>query len=192
LRNETTRKAADLAEEDMAGGSVGDFPGGDLQIPVGDGDSTRADLVGGGSGAASVKKETKGEYSPKPRKNRSLKIKDESSPRQNANENVVDLAAFKASVTIHPPAFFDDDIWKRSRIKKGWLIKRIAGYDPVEGEYGVHYLKVISRNPKRTSGDCSRYEHAGFSTWDTLQKVGRLVKERKRYERIAGDGANAS
>jgi hypothetical protein len=71
-------------------------------------------------------------------------------------------------VTIHSSAVFGDDKWKRSRIKKGYLIMRVKGYDPVESEYGVHYLKVLSRNPKKTSGDYSLYEHAGFFTWGAL------------------------
>jgi hypothetical protein len=132
------------------------------------------------------------EYSPKPRKSRTLKIKSEHSPCGIASEKVVDLAAFKAAVTIHHPAIFEAEKWKRSRIKKGYLIARIKGYDPVESEYGVHYLKVLGRNPKRTSGDYSLYEHAGFFTWGALQAGGRLVKERKRYERLSSDRANAS
>ena len=132
------------------------------------------------------------DYSPKPRKSRSLKIKSEHSPCENASEKVVDLAAFKAKVTIHSSAVLEVKKWKRSRVKKGHLIARIPGYDPVESEYGVHYLKVLSRNPKKTSGDYSLYEHAGFFTWCALQTGGRLVKERKRYERVSGDGANAS
>ena len=89
-------------------------------------------------------------------------------------------------------AVFEAKKWKRSRVKKGYLIARIAGYDPVESEYGVSYLKVLSRNPKKTSGDYSLHEHAGFFTWGALQAGGRFVKERKRYERVTGDRANAS
>ena len=140
-----------------------------------------------------VGKVTESEYSPKAKKPRSLKIKSEQSPGEMAASKVVDLAAFKAKVTIHPHAVFEAKRWKRSRIKKGHLIARISGYDPVESEYGVSYLKVISRRPKKTSGDYSLYEHAGFFTWPALQAGGRLVKERKRYERgIDGDRANAS
>jgi len=146
----------------------------------------------GVSGGAAVGKVSESEYSPKPRKSRSLKTESEQSPCEIASAEVVDMAAYKAAVTIHPPAVFEAKNWKRSRIKKGWLIRRIAGYDPVESEYGVHYLKVLSRRPKKTSGDCSLYEHAGFVTWDVLQAGGRLVKERKRYERVSGDRANAS
>jgi hypothetical protein len=135
---------------------------------------------------------TRGEYSLKPKKGRSPRTKSEHSPCQTAGAEVVDLTAYKAAVTIHQPAVFADDKWKRSRIKKGYLIARVKGYDPVESEYGVHYLKVLSRKPKKTSGDYSLYEHAGFFTWDALQAGGRLVKERKRYERVSGDRANAS
>jgi len=133
-----------------------------------------------------------GDYSPRPRKKRPPKPKSEYSPREDAGAKVVDLAAFKAKVTIHSSAVFDAKNWKRSRIKKGYLIARVKGYDPVESEYGVHYLKVLRRNPKKTSGDYSLYEHAGFFTWAALQAGGRLVRERKRYERVSGDGAHAS
>src|SRR5262245_1615639 len=139
-----------------------------------------------------VKKTAPGECSPKPQKSRSLKIKGEYSPCQIASAEVVDMAAYKAAVTIHPPAVFEDEKWKRSRVKKGFLIARVKGYDPVESEYGVHYLKVLSRHPKKTSGDCSLHEHAGFFNWEALEAAGRLVKERKRYERVSGDRANAS
>jgi hypothetical protein len=133
------------------------------------------------------------DYSPKPRRRPSRPARGEYSPCEDAGGELVDLAAFRARVTIHSSAFFDDDKWKRSRIRKGYLIARIKGYDPVESEYGVHYLKVIARRPKkRTSGDCSLYEHAGFFTWLALQAGGRLVKERKRYERIHVNGADAS
>ena len=131
---------------------------------------------------------SKSEYSPKPKKSRSS----EYSPCADASQKVVDLAAFRAKVNIHSSAVFETKKWKRSRVKKGWLIARITGYDPVESEYGVHYLKVLGRRPKKTSGDYSLYEHAGFFTWDVLQAGGRLVRERKRNERISGDRANAS
>src|SRR5262249_226621 len=82
--------------------------------------------------------------------------------------------------------------WKRSRVKKGYLIHWIEGYDPVESEYGVSYLKVIRRRPKVTSGDYSLYEHAGFLTWDALQASRRLVKERKREQRISSNSNQSS
>ena len=144
------------------------------------------------SGGAAVGEVTESEYSPKPRKQRPAKTESEYSPRETASEKVVDLAAFRAKVTIHSSAVFETKNWKRSRVKKGFLIARIKGYDPVESEYGVHYLKVLGRRPKKTSGDYSLYEHAGFFTWSALQAGGRLVRERKRYERISGDRINAS
>lgn len=136
--------------------------------------------------------EVAGDYSPKPQKSRSLKIKGEQSPCEIAASEVVDMAAYKAAVTIHHPALFEAGKWKRSRVKKGWLIARIKCYDPVESEYGVSYLKVLSRRPKKTSGDYSLHEHAGFFTWDALQAGGRLVKERKRNGRLNEDRAHAS
>lgn len=73
---------------------------------------------------------------------------------------------------------FDRKKWKRSRVKSGYLIRRIKGYDISEDEYGVSYLYVISRQPsKKTSADFSLYEHAGFSTWHSLEVSGRLVLE---------------
>jgi hypothetical protein len=129
-----------------------------------------------------------GEYSPKPKKSR----KSEYSSCEITSQKVIDFEAFKAKVTIHSSAFFEMKAWKRSRVKKGWLIARIKGYDPVESEYGVHYLKVLGRNPKKTSGDYSLYEHAGFFTWQSLQAGGRLVRERKRNGRLDEDRANAS
>lgn len=74
------------------------------------------------------------------------------------------------------------DKWKKSRLKKGWLIKRIQGYDIVESEYGVSYLFVVVRESKKdsrkkvTTADFTIHEHAGFSTWETLKSNGRLKK----------------
>jgi len=127
---------------------------------------------------------TKGDYSPK--------AKSDYSPCKEPAGEVIDLAAFRAMVTSHPSAYYDKDKWKRSRVKKGYLIHRIEGYDPVESEYGVSYLKVIRRHPKVTSGDYSLYEHAGFFTWDALQASRRLVKERKREQRITGNSNQSS
>jgi hypothetical protein len=144
----------------------------------------------------SVAPVTESEYSPKAKKNRSPKAPKPLTAREIASEKVVDMTAFKTAGDYSPPAVFDADKWKRSRVKKGYLIARISGYDVVEGEYGVHYLKVIHRDPKtgkkKTSGDYSLYEHAGFSTWQTMQKTGKLVKEKKRNERINENRADAS
>ena len=96
--------------------------------------------------------------------------------------NVTDLKKYKSlrekGVTSEVSTHFDRKKWKRSRVKSGYLIRRIKGYDISEDEYGVSYLYVISRQPsKKTSADFSLYEHAGFSTWHSLEVSGRLVLE---------------
>lgn len=68
--------------------------------------------------------------------------------------------------------------WKRSAKRSGWLIERIPGYDIVEDEYGVSYVFVLTRTPKKkTSSDYTKHEHAGFFTWTALELAGRLRKE---------------
>jgi hypothetical protein len=156
------------------------------------GDIINGDDLGGALGADVGAVDSVSDYSPPPQKRRPTKPSKALTPRESASEKVVDLAAFRAKVTIHSSAVFEAKKWKRSRVKNSYLIARIPGYDPVESEYGVHYLKVLSRNPKKTSGDYSLYEHAGFFTWGALEAGGRLVRERKRYERVSGDRADAS
>jgi len=96
---------------------------------------------------------------------------------------VVDIETFRPKVNSHSA----DEKWKKSRVKVGDLIKRIKGYDIVESEYGVSYLFVISRKPeKKTSADFTIYEHAGFSTWRTLENNGRV----KRGESSEGINRN--
>jgi hypothetical protein len=162
------------------------------EVIYGDQDIGSGHDLGGAMGTDLGALDSVSDYSPPPQKRRTAKASKALTPCESASEKVVDLAAFKAKVTIHSSAVFEAKRWKRSRIKKGYLIARIPGYDPVESEYGVHYLKVLSRNPKKTSGDYSLYEHAGFFTWGALQAGGRLVRERKRYERVSGDRADAS
>ena len=68
--------------------------------------------------------------------------------------------------------------WKKSAKRPGALIKRVQGYDIAEDEYGVSYLYVVTRTPKkRTSADFAKYEHAGFFTWKALEMSGKLRKE---------------
>lgn len=69
--------------------------------------------------------------------------------------------------------------WKRSRIKKGQLIKRLTGYSIAETEYGVSYLWVLSRKPDRTSADNSVHGMAGYYNWKALAESGLLRKEKK-------------
>ena len=72
---------------------------------------------------------------------------------------------------------FDNEVWKQSRQKPGLLIRRIAGYDINELEYGINYLKQLPKG--KTSADGLKYPHAGFFTWRVLAECGRLVRERK-------------
>lgn len=76
---------------------------------------------------------------------------------------------------IRRRARFDNKSWKRSRVKSGLLIKRIAGYDINELEYGINYLKQLPGG--KTSADGMKHPHAGFFTWRVLSECGRLVEE---------------
>lgn len=89
---------------------------------------------------------------------------------------------------------FDRKKWKRSRVKKGYLIRRIKGYDISEDEYGVSYLFVVARKPsKKTSADYGVYEHAGFANWKGLIKHGDVVLETKHdRKRLNGNRNQAS
>jgi hypothetical protein len=63
--------------------------------------------------------------------------------RKEPSADVVDLAEVKARLSSQSAvtgAVYDKSLWKRSRIKPGYLIKRIAGYNIAETEYGVSYL----------------------------------------------------
>jgi hypothetical protein len=96
-----------------------------------------------------------------------------------AGGQLYDLAEFRAKLSTQSSAVYDKKIWKRSREKPGYLIKRFRGYNPVEDKYGVQYLYVLSRKPDRTSGDYSVYPFAGFFNWAALANTGLFVKERK-------------
>lgn len=87
--------------------------------------------------------------------------------------NVVNLADFRPAVAIE----YNSNTHKRSRVKPGHLIVRIDGYSIAEDEYGVCYLKVLSRKPDRTSADFSQYPYAGFFKWSVAEEMGMLVKE---------------
>jgi hypothetical protein len=73
---------------------------------------------------------------------------------------------------------YDVKLWKRSRERAGYLIRRIAGYTIPEDKYGVQYLGVVSRKPDRTSADKSKYPYAGYFNWVSLEKTGLFAKER--------------
>lgn len=87
--------------------------------------------------------------------------------------NVVRLSA-------QPFAQYDRAKWKRSRVKDGFLIRRVPGYSIAETEYGVSYLWVLSRKPDRTSADKSKFGFAGYFNWQALTGTGLLCKEMKR------------
>lgn len=71
-----------------------------------------------------------------------------------------------------------DPAWKPSQKRPGWLIRRLSGYDIGEHEYGVSYLYVVTRRPKKQrSADWMKYPHAGFFNWESLQAAGNFKKE---------------
>jgi hypothetical protein len=92
---------------------------------------------------------------------------------------IIDFAEVSARLlTSQRETDYDAKRWKRSRLKTGWLIKRIKGHNIVESEYGVQYLYVLSRKPDRTSADVNIYPAAQFCNWEALTEAGRLVKEK--------------
>lgn len=97
-----------------------------------------------------------------------------------SSQNVYDFIELSAKLTTQRETDYEAKKWKRSRVKPGWLIKRIRGYNIVESEYGVQYLYVVSRKPDRTSADYSLYPFAMFCTWLALTDSGLLVKEKIR------------
>lgn len=94
-------------------------------------------------------------------------------------QNVVDMARFRSHrLTSQSVVDFDKKHWKRSRLKPGWLIRRMTGYSIVENEYGVQYLGVVSRKPDKMSADSIKYPLAGFFTWSAMVKRTLLAEER--------------
>ena len=90
--------------------------------------------------------------------------------------NVVQLSAQRGIV-------YDRANWKRSRKKPGYLIRRMPGHSIAETEYGVSYLRVLSRKPDLTTADNSVYPLAGYFNWKSLEASGLLCKERKHGNR---------
>lgn len=91
---------------------------------------------------------------------------------------IIDFTAFSAQFSHLTELEYNSKKWKRSRVKPGYLVKRIPGYIIVESEYGVQYLKVLQWNPTRTSADLDLYPVAQFCNWEALTDAGRLVKEK--------------
>jgi len=129
--------------------------------------------------SVSTAKQPKAEYSVLPVAELKAEYSVLNQPRESAGAQVYDFAEFRAKLSTQSSAIFDKKIWKRSREKPGYLIKRFKGYNPVEDKYGVQYLYVLSRKPDRTSGDYSVYPFAGFFNWEALANTGLFVKERK-------------
>lgn len=96
-------------------------------------------------------------------------------------------AAFAGSLSAQFPAVaYKHSEWKKSRVKKGKLIRRLSGYSIAETEYGVSYLWVLSRKPDRTSADNSVWPMAGYFNWKSLEQSGLLRKEKKQNGRNQG------
>lgn len=97
---------------------------------------------------------------------------------------VLDFTGLKSRrLTSQSVADFDKKHWKRSRIKPGWLIRRLTGYSIVENEYGVQYLGVVGRKPDRMSADSLEYPLAGFFIWSVMVERSLLVEERGQHAR---------
>lgn len=100
-------------------------------------------------------------------------------PADKSVNKIVDMDRFRSRrLTSQSAADFDKKQWKKSRIKQGWLIRRLTGYSIVEGEYGVQYLGVVSRKPDRMSADSLEYPLAGFFIWSVMAERSLLVEER--------------
>ena len=77
--------------------------------------------------------------------------------------------------------------WKRSRFLRGYLLRRVPGYNVVETPWGVSYLGVVSRKPDRTSADKSVFGFAGYFNWESLMASGLAVPvEREKGRSSSG------
>lgn len=99
--------------------------------------------------------------------------------RKQVVENTSNVIQLSAQLVVS----YDRKTWKRSRIRTGWLIRRMSGYSIAETEYGISYLWVLSRKPDRTSADNSVYPLAGYFNWKSLESSGLLRKERRNEKR---------
>lgn len=90
------------------------------------------------------------------------------------------LDAFRPKLNIQESDYVKK-LWKRSRERPGYLIKRIKDYYLVESPYGASYGVVVGRDPEtgkpQLSFNSKLYEHAGHVKWSALEASGRLVKE---------------
>ena len=171
----------------------GDFPAGSGSRPVAPGD---ADLrpggrlaVGGGEDSLSESQSepaqsvASADKSVSPVSQTDLADKSVESADKSVSK-VLDFSGFRSRrLTSQSVADFDKRHWKRSRIKSGWLIRRLTGYSIVENEYGVQYLGVVSRKPDRMSADSLEYPLAGFFIWSVMAERSLLVEERGQHAR---------
>lgn len=193
---EPVNEARYEATANMASGANGDLSNGDLPVSSDHGSGDRAPVAGSDVGAGAVTKtehsaaplklvpaehsvRPAAEYSAAPLAEHSVKRAaqrtSKTQPVANKN-NVVQLNTQRGVV-------FDKGIWKRSRKKEGYLIRRLPGYGIAETEYGISYLWVLSRKPDRTTADNSVHPGAGYFNWQSLESSGLLVKERKSDRR---------
>jgi hypothetical protein len=103
--------------------------------------------------------------------------------RQKALSQPVEKQSNVVQLNTQRGTVFEKSIWKQSRKKPGYLIRRLPGYNLAETEYGVSYLWVLSRKPDRTTADNSVHPAAGYFNWKALDDSGLLVKERRNDRR---------
>lgn len=81
---------------------------------------------------------------------------------------------FRRPQAVPPPAApeFDKKLWKLSRERPGFLIRRIDGYDITEDKYGISYLFRLKGGATTTT----QGEHSGYYNWLALEAAGRFKK----------------
>lgn len=105
---------------------------------------------------------------------------------------VINLADFRTQFHSGLRAPYDRSKHKRSRVKPGHLIVRVDGYSIAEDEYGVCFLKVLSRKPDRTSADFTKYPYAGFFKWSVAEDMRMLIEEENHGAGAKSGGGRGS
>lgn len=171
----------------LASSPCDDLGGGNLAIPAARNDDGN---LGNGNGNSGVDGErlaggtvSRAEHSVRPKTQPKTEHSVQIEPCKKPASNLVDFTAVRAKLSTQSGAVYDRQKWKRSRVKSGWMIKRLTGYTIAETEYGVSYLSVVSRKPDRTSADNSVYPLAGYFNWKSLEASGLIRKERKNDKR---------
>jgi hypothetical protein len=157
------------------------------EVEIDNQDSVRGDNLGdpdlAARGQVDDVKLSQAEHSAKPLKVVPAEHSVKKAPRQAAKAQPVANKNNVFQLSAQRGVFFDKAVWKRSRKKPGYLIRRMAGYSIAETEYGVSYLWVLSRKPDRTTADNSVHPLAGYFNWKALESSGLLCKERKSDKR---------